>query len=138
MKGKSVTVAARQLKHLGGRIRVLRKDMGATQAVLARRAGIDPRYYSRIERGQVNATFQTLMRLTRALRVCPGVLFFPASRLDESMAAACACVSQMKSTGRRRQLDQVVSFARHVLGVRPRLKGARRPQKKTGGKSSLR
>ncbi|OGH61251.1 MAG: hypothetical protein A3G34_03490 [Candidatus Lindowbacteria bacterium RIFCSPLOWO2_12_FULL_62_27] len=126
MKGDGGSVTARELKHLGGRLRGLRKDMGVTQADLARRAGIDPRYYSRIERGQVNATFQTLMRLTRTLRVCPGILFFPASRMDGSMAAACACLSQMKSAGRRRQLDQVVSFARHVLGVRPRLRGARR------------
>ena len=131
--------STRQLKHLGERLRRLRKEMGVTQAKMARRAGVDPRYYSRIERGEVNVTYLTLMKLTRTLRVCSGILFFPAARLDEAMARACACISQMKSDNNRRGLEQTASFAKHVLGVKPKLGGSsfirkKRPPGRPNGK----
>ena len=44
------------LKGLGQQIRVLRQEKNLTQAELAERAGIGPKYVGEIERGRTNPT----------------------------------------------------------------------------------
>lgn len=118
---KTLASDARILKALADRLRRLRKEFGVTQGTMARRAGLDPRYYSRIERGEVNITYLTLMKITRTLRLCPGTLFFPDSSTDESKASVCSLTSQMSADNNRKALDQTAAFAKHVLGVKPKL-----------------
>lgn len=130
---KTLAADARVLKTLGDRLRRLRKDSGVTQGTLARRAGLDPRYYSRIERGEVNATYLTLMKITTSLRLCPGTLFFPDSAADESKANVCALTSQMRADNNRKALTQTAAFAKYVLGVKPKL--AKTPVHKKRGHS---
>ena len=52
---------------LGQRIRARRSDLGLSQEGLAHAAGLDRSYVGRIERGEHNLTFVSLVRLARAL-----------------------------------------------------------------------
>ena len=53
---------------LGQRIRARRRELGMSQEGLAHEAGLDRSYVGRIERGEHNLTFVSLVRLARAMR----------------------------------------------------------------------
>ncbi len=53
---------------LGQRIRARRRELGLSQEGLAHAAGLDRSYVGRIERGEHNLTFVSLVRLARAMR----------------------------------------------------------------------
>ncbi|ALC14659.1 helix-turn-helix domain-containing protein [Sphingopyxis sp. 113P3] len=53
---------------LGRRIRERRKKLGMSQEGLAHESGLDRSYVGRIERGEHNLTFVSLVRLCRAMR----------------------------------------------------------------------
>lgn len=57
------------IKELGRRIRLLRKEVGLTQEKLADDAGLDRSYIGSIERGERNITFSVLCQLANALHV---------------------------------------------------------------------
>jgi len=52
---------------LGQRIRAKRRELGMSQEGLANEAGLDRSYVGRIERGEHNLTFVSLVRLCRAM-----------------------------------------------------------------------
>lgn len=52
---------------LGQRIRTKRSELGMSQEGLANEAGLDRSYVGRIERGEHNLTFVSLVRLCRAM-----------------------------------------------------------------------
>lgn len=52
---------------LGKRIRAKRLELGLSQEGLAHAAGLDRSYVGRIERGEHNLTFVSLVRLARAM-----------------------------------------------------------------------
>lgn len=52
---------------LGQRIRAKRRDLGMSQEGLAHEAGLDRSYVGRIERGEHNLTFVSLVKVARAL-----------------------------------------------------------------------
>ena len=54
---------------IGRRISACRSQRGLSQATVARRAGIDPSYLSRIETGRVHPTVRMATRISTALRV---------------------------------------------------------------------
>jgi transcriptional regulator with XRE-family HTH domain len=53
---------------LGQRIRARRRKLGMSQEGLAHEAGLDRSYVGRIERGEHNLTFVSLVRIARAMR----------------------------------------------------------------------
>lgn len=57
------------LARLGEKIKLTRKSNGLSQQALARKTGFDYRYIGFIERGRINPTIKTLLRLARALEV---------------------------------------------------------------------
>jgi transcriptional regulator with XRE-family HTH domain len=57
------------LKQMGRRIRALRTAKHWSQATLATRAGLTRVYITRLEAGQYDPTFSTLMALAKALGV---------------------------------------------------------------------
>lgn len=52
---------------LGKRIRAKRRALGMSQEGLAHEAGLDRSYVGRIERGEHNLTFVSLVRICRAM-----------------------------------------------------------------------
>lgn len=53
---------------LGKRIRAKRRELGMSQEGLAHEAGLDRSFVGRIERGEHNLTFVSLVRICRAMR----------------------------------------------------------------------
>lgn len=53
---------------LGKRIRARRRELKMSQEGLAHEAGLDRSYVGRIERGEHNLTFVSLVRLCRAMK----------------------------------------------------------------------
>ena len=62
---------------LGQRILALRSRAGLSQHAVARRAGLDPSYLSRIENGRVRPKVGTAMKVAKALRVSANDLLGP-------------------------------------------------------------
>ena len=56
-------------RHLGDAIRELREQHGISQAELAARARLRRHHLAAIERGEVDPTFLTLVRITHAVPV---------------------------------------------------------------------
>lgn len=52
---------------LGQRIRAKRKALGMSQEGLAHEAGLDRSYVGRVERGEHNLTFVSLVKIARAM-----------------------------------------------------------------------
>ena len=62
MTDKAIRQKSTQLKQIR-----LKKDL--TQVQLAKKAGIDPNYYARVERGEVSPTIEKFEKITKALGV---------------------------------------------------------------------
>lgn len=70
-------LAAKQSKHIGKRLRVLRKNRGLTQADVALRTGIEPANISRIENGKFDIAALTLWKILGAMGYSAGDLAEP-------------------------------------------------------------
>lgn len=68
------------VKRIGQRIRYYRNQRGHSQEKLAELAGCHPTYIGQIERGEKNATVESIERIARALQVPMSTLF---EKLDE-------------------------------------------------------
>lgn len=67
------TVITQKIRDLmASNIKRIREKRGLTQVEAAEKAEIDPRYYPRIERGEINITLDTLFRIVKALKVEAG------------------------------------------------------------------
>ena len=66
--GDNSSVPENHLKTLGDRIRLLRKERGLTQEMLADVAKLDRSYIGGVERGERNLTFTVLCQICNALR----------------------------------------------------------------------
>lgn len=60
---------------IGAAVRSFRRELGFSQEAFAARAAIDRSYYGAIERGEVNASVETIVKLTDALGVSAATLF---------------------------------------------------------------
>lgn len=63
-----------ELRRIGKAIRAARVALGVSQENFAELAGIDRTYVSRIEQGAVNASWDIISRVARALHAKPSVL----------------------------------------------------------------
>ncbi len=62
-------------KQIGERLRSLRLTAGLTQEHLAERADLHTTYIGQLERGEKNATVETICKLAKALKVAPSQIF---------------------------------------------------------------
>ncbi len=62
-------------KKLGERIRELRKSAGITQEELGEKAELNYKYIGEVERGQVNVSLDSIVKIAEALGVKIGDLF---------------------------------------------------------------
>lgn len=56
-------------KKLGAQIRMVRIDQGLTQAELAEQVGLALKYYSNLEAGHKNMSFDTFIRIANTLHI---------------------------------------------------------------------
>ena len=57
------------MKQVGRRFRSLRKKLKYTQEQVAEKAGMNPTYYGRVERGEANISLELLIPVAEALGV---------------------------------------------------------------------
>jgi transcriptional regulator with XRE-family HTH domain len=62
-------------KMLGERIREFRKSAGITQEELGEKASLNYKFIGELERGQVNVSLDSLVKISSALGVGPGSFF---------------------------------------------------------------
>jgi transcriptional regulator with XRE-family HTH domain len=62
-------VVSREQQALGKTVRALRRGRGLSQEELGFRARLHRNYVGSVERGEMNPTFRTLLKLTVGLRV---------------------------------------------------------------------
>ncbi|MDC3413481.1 helix-turn-helix domain-containing protein [Aquibacillus sp. 3ASR75-11] len=62
-------------KVIGERIRKLRKERGLSQEELAHLSSLHPTYIGQLERGEKNATIDTIEKVTKALEISLEELF---------------------------------------------------------------
>ncbi len=76
---------------LGQRIRAARRELGMSQERLAHEASLDRSYVGRIERGEHNLTFASLVKIARALGrdVAALTVDLPVNRRPEGTPARC-------------------------------------------------
>ncbi|QQS43416.1 helix-turn-helix transcriptional regulator [Candidatus Roizmanbacteria bacterium] len=60
---------AKLRKEIGDNLKRTRKKKGLKQVEVAVDAGINPSYYSKIERGEVNPSLEKLYRIIKALKI---------------------------------------------------------------------
>lgn len=90
-------------KFLGERIKTFRKSRKLSQAQLAERVGIDPKYMSRIEVGMVYPSLKTLLRIGEALGT-PVREFFESSD-GKSMETCESCLVKQNFEGALSKAD---------------------------------
>jgi len=69
---------------LGERLKKARKDRGLTQEQLAERSGLSTRHIAKIEKGDVNPSFEVLSTLVKTLGVSFDAIFDPAGEQVEA------------------------------------------------------
>ena len=101
---------------LGERLKKARKDCGLTQEQLAERSGLSTRHIAKIEKGDVNPSFEVLSTLVKTLGVSFDAIFDPASEqveaaLQEIAGLYRACPEQ----GRRLILAAVRAMVKALM-----------------------
>ncbi len=62
-------------KELGSKLKEIRKIKGFTQEVLAEKSNLNYKYLGELERGKVNVSLDSLLRISQALEINIGDLF---------------------------------------------------------------
>lgn len=57
------------IKLFGQKLKVARSNSGLTQAEVAKKAGISPNHYARLERGEIKPKFEMIEKLAKALKI---------------------------------------------------------------------
>lgn len=65
----------KDMQKLGDNLRNVREKAGLTQAEVAEKAGMKANYYAKIERGEINTSFDKLMAIKRALKAKSSEIF---------------------------------------------------------------
>lgn len=62
-------MASVQRQDLVNKLKKAREKEGLTQAQVAERTGMDVTYYARIERGEINTSYDKLQKIKKVLKV---------------------------------------------------------------------
>lgn len=62
-------------QELGNKLRMVREKRGLTQVEVAEKTGMHANYYAKIERGEINTSFDKLMAIKRALKAKSSEIF---------------------------------------------------------------
>jgi len=109
---------------LAQRLRTRARELGLTDAEVARRAGVTERGYGHYVTGARRPSYETLLRLCAVLETSPNHLLGFEGRTDGDpvFGRAAAALNMLDEDGRRMALDLLDTMVRHR-----RVTGARRP-----------
>ena len=98
-------------KAVGQRIRNYRTKKGLSQEKLAELSGCHPTYIGQLERGEKNATIESIERITSALDISLSKLFEKLGGQDDfgnDIPLACYELLSAKSKGEQEQLYKIL------------------------------
>ena len=98
---------------IGKRIRDYRQQQGLSQEKLAERAGCHATYIGQIERGEKNATLESIQKIAEALQVPLSLLFEKIEspiRPEEQIPAACYEWLLSKSIAEQETLFHLLNY----------------------------
>lgn len=75
------------MQKFGTQLRLLRRKNGMTQEELSFRAGISTSQVARIEAGTLNTTISTIVCISRAMEIDPGLFFEMFRTADDTRLA---------------------------------------------------
>ena len=81
---------------VGERLRNYRRQKGWSQEVLAERAELHPTYIGQLERGEKNATLETVSKVAQALDISLGQLFENISLVETKPDVATQCYGMIQ------------------------------------------
>ena len=100
---------------VGNRLLAFRKKSGLTQSELAEAAGISPRAYANIERGEANMRIDTALNLCYTLQITPNDLFLNDCEKEEYDAKTVADrLSACSPKDRDTALAILSAFLNHI------------------------
>ena len=98
-------------KAVGQRIRNYRTKAGLSQEKLAELSGCHPTYIGQLERGEKNATIESIEKIAAALRVSMSTLFEQLGGTDDggkNIPLACYEFFAAKTPGEQEQLFKIL------------------------------
>ena len=106
------------MRRIGGDLRQMREDAGVSQAAVARAAGVNQAYVSRIEAGDAEPSIEVLLRLGLALATDLGFRFFPNTgpRIRDHLSAAMG-TALAEALHPRWRMSAEVAVYRPIHGV---------------------
>ena len=100
-------------KCIGQRIRSYRNERGFSQEKLAELSGCHPTYIGQIERGEKNATIESVEKIALALNISLSKLFEKLGGSDNSKNIALECYEFMASKSVQQQ-EQLFKILREI------------------------
>ncbi len=105
-------------KTLGKRLRILREERGLTLEEAAGRAGLDAKYWGKIERGKMNSTLESLEKVLRGLEAEPIEIFMvglerPLANEKKELVILRSLLRRMGNKSRR----HILGLAKHLAQV---------------------
>jgi len=102
---------------LGQRLRALRKQRGLTQEEVGERAGVNPRYYAEVERGQRNISVGSLQKIADGLGLTLEDIFrFSVNRaLTEDEEKIVSLIILVLSKGSKKSTRRVRKVLQEII-----------------------
>lgn len=101
-------------KIVGERLRHKRQELRYSQEVVAEKAGLHPTYIGQVERGEKNATIESIEKLCLALEYPMEELFAKIAVTNEQEAVANQCFSLIVSQPPKEQ-EQLLTILKHIV-----------------------
>lgn len=101
-------------KIIGERLRLRRQQLKYSQEVTAEKAGLHPTYIGQVERGEKNATIESIEKICIALNYPMEELFSKIIITDKQSIIACQCYSLILSQSKKEQ-EQIYSILQKII-----------------------
>lgn len=98
-------------KAIGQRIRNYRTQLGFSQEKLAELSGCHPTYIGQLERGEKNATLESIEKISSALQITLSTLFEKIDNISEStqnIPLKCYDLIASKTKGEQEQIYKIL------------------------------
>lgn len=96
---------------IGDRLRAYRLQQEWSQEVLAEHAGLHPTYIGQLERGEKNATIETVSKVAAALNIPLSQLFenISSSEYEQDIPSQCYALIQSQTTEKQAALFELLN-----------------------------
>lgn len=105
------------IRQIGQRIRNYRVQKGFSQERLAELSGCHPTYIGQIERGEKNATLESIEKISSALKIPPSTLFEKLEPQNASQSIPLQCYELLLAQSKEEQ-EQLFHILSSIIKYR--------------------